>query len=149
MSDKNEPVETGETAEAPAPVRIEKRDFIREMAAEADLPLNVAGVAYEAFVKVLLLNIQNGNQVNLTGFGRFYRQRHAAHPSHYAATRSVDPYMKLKFSSARNVNKFMNSDPDEAGEMRVPGTRMNPPVLSAATRASLASLDLPDIDEGE
>jgi len=66
--------EDGESTETQ---RVDKRAFIRQLAKEADIPLCAAAQAYEAFIKVLFDNVRAGNQVNLTGFGKFYWQRHS------------------------------------------------------------------------
>ena len=121
MSDVTEPNDLDEGADGQD--RINKRDFIRKMATEADLPLNVTAVAYEAFVKTLLAEVRAGRRVNLTGFGRFTLQRHKGHSVHFGAG-VVDDYTVLRFSATQNANEFIDPQNQEVENARVPGTRM-------------------------
>jgi nucleoid DNA-binding protein len=105
------------------PERVDKRVFIRQMAKEADIPLYVAAQAYEAFIKTLFDNVRAGNQVNLTGFGKFYFRRHGGHQVQFGAGEKPD-YSVLKFSATRRANDFLDLVDDQAKDMRVPGTRV-------------------------
>lgn len=111
------------SAKESAAERIDKRQFIRLMAKEADVTLHVSAQTYEAFVKVLLDSVRNGNQVNLTGFGKFYWQRHGGHKVQFGAGQK-DDYTVLKFSATRASNQFLDLDEEEAKDSRVPGTRV-------------------------
>lgn len=107
--------------------RINKRDFIRQMALEAHLPKLVAERAYDAFMKTLLDNVRAGKQVNLTGFGKFYWQRHRGHPVRFGEPGQglVEDYTVLKFSATRDSNEFLGLDDEAAITARVPGTAIN------------------------
>lgn len=104
------------------PQRVDKRQFIRQMAKEANIPLYVAAQAYEAFIKTLFDNVRAGNQVNLTGFGKFYWQRHSGHT--VFGRKALDDYTVLKFSATRQANDFLDKADDEVADMKVPGTRV-------------------------
>jgi len=104
-------------------LRLDKRQFIRQIAKEANLPLYVAAQAYEAFVKTLLHNVREGAQINLTGFGKFYWQRHAGHKVQFGGG-PKDDYTVLKFSATRQSNEFLDLEDNEIKDIRVPGTRL-------------------------
>lgn len=107
----------------PGSQRVDKRAFIRQLAKEADIPLYVAAQAYEAFIKVLFDNVMAGNQVNLTGFGKFYWQRHIGHKVQFGAGEKPD-YTVLKFSATRQSNDFLDLEANEVQNAKVPGTRV-------------------------
>jgi len=88
--------EDGESTETQ---RVDKRAFIRQLAKEADIPLCAAAQAYEAFIKVLFDNVRAGNQVNLTGFGKFYWQRHSGHKVQFGAGEKPDYTAAASLSS--------------------------------------------------
>ena len=81
-------------------MRIDKRTFIRAMAQEADVPIELAAQACEALVKVLLEGVRKGSPVNITGFGKFYWQRHAGRKIQFGAGEPDDD-TALKFSATR------------------------------------------------
>lgn len=101
--------------------RVNKRAFIRAVAERAGLQLKDAEAFYGAFLSILLEYVRDGVQVNLTGFGRYYRQLHLGHPVRFGAKTTPD-YTVLRFSSTRKVNQFLDLDSDRAALTRVPGT---------------------------
>lgn len=130
--------------------RIDKRTFIRMMAKEADVPLYVAAQTYEAFVKVLLDSVRAGNTVNLTGFGKFYWQRHGGHQVQFGAGQMHD-YTVLKFSATRATNQFLDLEEDEALDKRVPGTRVkySQSVGEKLSRRGTPGYDAAAVDDGD
>jgi len=106
--------------------RINKREFIRKMAQEADLPINITSAAYEAFIKTLLEHVRAGTRVNLTGFGHFYWQRHKGHRVQFAGNKTgmVDDYTVLKFSATRESNEFLDKTDADLPGLKIPGTRV-------------------------
>ncbi|PDQ35490.1 MAG: hypothetical protein B5766_05340 [Candidatus Lumbricidophila eiseniae] len=122
MSDVTES-DSRESDDANKPPSINKRQFIRQMAKEADIPLYVAAQAYEAFIKTLFNNVRVGYQVNLTGFGKFFRRYHKGHVMQFGAGERPG-YIMLKFSATRKSNDFLDLTGDDAMDARVPGTRV-------------------------
>lgn len=91
--------------------RINKREFIREMAATMDVTLNAAEAAYDAFLGTVVSQTQQGRTVTLAGFGRFYRQIHAGHKVQFGGvTGKTNPYPLLKFSAAANANRALTDE---------------------------------------
>ncbi|MDP9903187.1 HU family DNA-binding protein [Arthrobacter bambusae] len=116
----------GQTGEN-EPRRISKRDFIREVALDAHLPYNVTERFYESFISTLLNHVRAGEQVNLTGFGRFYWQLHGGHTVKFSPKGKVDPYPVMRFSAARDLGGFLKLSDEEVKSTRVPGTRLMKP----------------------
>lgn len=141
MSDATKEPRDDAADEAP---RIDKRQFIRMMAKEADVPLYVAAQAYEAFVKVLLENVRLGAQINLTGFGKFYWQQHGGHKVQFGAGHKED-YKVLKFSATRKASEFLDYSEQKLREERVPGTR----VLGSQSVGEVLSPKNGAVDEDE
>lgn len=112
-------------AEHEGPERVDKRLFIRKMAQEAGLPLNVTERAYEAFLATLLGEVRAGRRVNLTGFGSFFWKQRKGHPVHFGhqAGARIEDYQVLKFQASRQSSGFLQRDPNEVVGARVPGTR--------------------------
>lgn len=91
--------------------RVSKREFIAEVARVAGVPVKTATAVYEAIVASLLDNVRRGVTVTLTGFGRFYGQKHKGHCVQFAdgGKDVIDDYTVLKFSATRSVNKSLDS----------------------------------------
>lgn len=111
-------------ADADGPTRISKREFIREVAQTAHLPINVTERFYESFIATLLNHVRAGDEVLLTGFGKFYWQRHDGHTVKFGGTRKIEPYPVMRFSSARDLNAFLKLNDEEVEASGIPGTRL-------------------------
>lgn len=109
------------------PRRISKRDFLREVAKDAHLPYTVTERFYESLISTLLSHVRAGEQVNLTGFGRFYWQLHGGHSVKFSPKGKVDPYPVMRFSAARELGGFLRLSDEEAKNTRIPGTRLSKP----------------------
>lgn len=59
--------------------------------------------------------------MNLTGFGRFYWQRHIGHTVQFGGRAKPD-YTVLMFSATRLTNAFLDLDENLARTTRAPGT---------------------------
>ncbi len=93
------------------PQRVSKREFIAEVSHASGVPAKVVTEVYDAAIEVLLGNVRRGNSVTLTGFGKFYAQRHRGHRVQFAngGGKTIGDYSVLKFSATRATNKSLGS----------------------------------------
>lgn len=91
--------------------RVSKREFISEVAQSSGQPVRVVTEVYDAMIERLLANVREGTPVTLTGFGKFYAQRHKGHRVQFAngGSKEIGDYSVLKFSATRTVNKSLGS----------------------------------------
>lgn len=93
--------------------RVSKREFIKRVARRAGVPTRVAALVYEATVEEILDTVSDSKRVTLTGFGKFFLQRHKGHRVTTIGDRAesatdlgeIADYSVLKFSATRAVNK--------------------------------------------
>lgn len=99
-------------------VRVSKREFISRVAHRSGLPVKVVSQLYDAGMAELMDIVTNGNQLMLTGFGRFYPQAHKGHRVQFADSDSkvIADYSVLKFSATRGVNKSLGRIPKPEAE---------------------------------
>lgn len=89
--------------------RVSKRKFIANVAHRSGLPIKVVGQVYDTGLAELMDIVSKGDQLMLTGFGKFYPQAHKGHRVQFADSGSkvIDDYHVLKFSATRSVNKLL------------------------------------------
>ena len=104
------------------PRRVSKRAFVRAVAARAGLPIKDADAFCDAYLACVLDYARANVQVTLTGFGKFYWQRHGGHKVQFGGGAKQD-YLVLKFSASDATNAFLAHDDDQARTTRVPGTK--------------------------
>lgn len=117
----------------PDPRRVSKRRFISRVASRSGQPIRVVNLVYESILDELMAAVCGGENVVLTGFGRFYRQAHKGHKVRFGKN-AVGDYPVLKFSASRSMNQLLEDDPagqayrdeaieedfeDESGKIRV------------------------------
>ena len=106
---------------------ITKRMFIRELAAATDLPLKDADRVYDEFIRIIVEHLRAGDQVTLTGFGKFTWKWAKGRPANIAPGITQQPprdYPSVQFRSTPVVNRFVASPGELAEGRRVPGTRL-------------------------
>lgn len=98
---------TTESAEA----RVNKREYLNRIARRAGVPVRVASLVYDAAVEELIEIVSQGEKLTLTGFGKFYPQKHKGHrvrvgfgDGEGGEDSEVGDYNVLKFSATRAVN---------------------------------------------
>lgn len=97
------------------PGRVSKREFVQRVARRGNLPLPVAQQVYDALIEELIDLVSKGNNVTLTGFGKFYPQEHKGHRVRFAdadGSSQIDDYTVLKFSATRAVNRSVQVPED-------------------------------------
>lgn len=83
--------------------------LLKETSHESGVKLNVVRSVYNSLVSVLLQNLENGNRINMTGFGSFYVQKHKGHPVQFNKKKSsISDYNVVKFSVAGSVKRKFN-----------------------------------------
>jgi DNA-binding protein HU-beta len=94
--------------------RVSKREFVSRVAKRAGVPVRIASHVYDSVIEEILDIVGNGNDLTLTGFGKFYPQMHKGHRVRVADANGkfsdaegaeIDNYAVLKFSATRSVNK--------------------------------------------
>lgn len=124
----------------PDPRRVSKREFISRVASRSGQPIRVVNLVYESILDELMAAVCGGENVVLTGFGRFYRQAHKGHKVRFGKN-AVGDYPVLKFSASRSMNQLLEDDPagqaylddaiDEAFDDEFGGIRARPAVLAS------------------
>ena len=77
-----------------------KSDFVDKLAAETGFTKKDAGAAVDAFLKVVSDSLEKGEDVQFTGFGKFYVQKREARDG-------INPQTKKKIKiKATKVPKF-------------------------------------------
>ena len=107
--------------------RTHKRILIRATARRAGVTIRAAERVYNALLLEIVNRALNGSPVNLTGFGRFYVQKHTGHfvqltqcddPSrgyHFASSGLADSpewkpdYFVMRFSTSRSLSRVLAS----------------------------------------
>jgi DNA-binding protein HU-beta len=79
---------------------VTKAEFVDRLAAKSGLTKKDAAGVVDAFVEVITESLKNGEDVQFTGFGKFYVQARAAREG-------INPQTKAKITiPASNVPKF-------------------------------------------
>lgn len=88
--------------------RVSKREFLAQVASRSGIPLRTVNLVYENILDELMEITTRGDQLMLTGFGKFYPQAHKGHRVQFAdSAGAIDDYAVLKFSATRSVNKAL------------------------------------------
>ena len=85
--------------------KVNKESFLESVA--KDTGMSVASIAsvYNSMVKVAEEVAVSGKELSLTGFGRFYLQRHKGHPVQFGTpSEKVHDYVVYKFSASNVLN---------------------------------------------
>lgn len=92
--------------------RVSKKKFISAVAKRSGYPVRVVTLVYDAAIAELLDVVKRGDQLMLTGFGRFYGQKHKGHRVQFAddGQKRIDDYSVLKFSATRDVNRQLDDN---------------------------------------
>lgn len=77
-----------------------KSDFVDQLAAKTGFTKKDAGAAVDAFIEVVTESLESGDDVQFTGFGKFYVQQRDAREG-------INPQTKQKIKiAATKVPKF-------------------------------------------
>lgn len=95
--------------------RVSKREFLARVSGNSHIPARTVNRVYDAIIAELMDTMRRGDQLMLTGFGKFYRQEHKGHRVQFAdkGSSAIDDYFVLKFSATRNLNKALVEKPEE------------------------------------
>jgi DNA-binding protein HU-beta len=79
---------------------VTKSDFVDQLAAKTGFTKKDAGAAVDAFIEVVTESLESGDDVQFTGFGKFYVQQRDAREG-------INPQTKQKIKiAATKVPKF-------------------------------------------
>jgi len=110
--------------------RVHKREFIRALSRESYMPYHLAERMYEAFLKVLLDHIQNGDTVVLQGFGNFSWRTHRGRKIAWMTEgdtgepQVTGEYKTILFSPSRELKNYINLDKEQLEKTAPPGLRL-------------------------
>lgn len=98
--------------------RVSKKKFISAIAKRTGYPVRAVTAIYDAALEELMSVVKRGDQLMLTGFGRFYGQRHKGHRVQFGVEgeKRIKDYSVLKFSSVRAINQQLDES-DENPEV--------------------------------
>jgi nucleoid DNA-binding protein len=96
--------------------RISKRAFLAHVAGRSQIPVKTVNRVYDTILDELMDIMRRGDQLMLTGFGKFYPQAHKGHRVQFAdgGSEAIDDYFVLKFSATRSVNKALAEEPSDS-----------------------------------
>lgn len=99
--------------ELEGPTRVSKREFLGRVSDRSEIPARTVRRVYDTIIAELMDTMRRGDQLMLTGFGKFYPQAHKGHRVQFADNGfdAIDDYFVLKFSATRNVNKALAVKP--------------------------------------
>ena len=79
--------------------KINKNEFLENIAAKHNISVADARSAYDLIVDEIRCVICSGSDLSVTGFGTFSLQKHKGHPVQFKSKRgTVDDYVVLKFA---------------------------------------------------
>lgn len=98
--------------------RVSKREFLAQVSNRSHIPAKTVNRVYDTILAELMDIVTRGDQLMLTGFGKFYPQAHKGHRVQFAdsGTEAIDDYYVLKFSATRSVNKSLVQKPSDSDE---------------------------------
>jgi nucleoid DNA-binding protein len=102
-------------SEQDGPNRVSKREFLAQVSGRSHIPARTVSRVYDTIIAELMDTMRRGDQLMLTGFGKFYPQAHKGHRVQFAdnGASAIDDYFVLKFSATRNVNKALAQKPSD------------------------------------
>lgn len=102
--------------EQPEQQRVSKREFLAQVSTRSRIPAKTVNRVYDTILAELMDTMRRGDQLMLTGFGKFYPQAHKGHRVQFAdnGVEAIDDYFVLKFSATRSVNKSLMQEPSDA-----------------------------------
>lgn len=91
---------------------IGKLSFIDHLCKNMGCTSKEAKVIYEAFMKVLIQNIIEENEIILTGFGKFTVSPHKGHHVHFTDEndKKITDYLTIKFKPSVTLRRKINSN---------------------------------------
>ena len=94
--------------------KVNKNEFLGEIAEKTGLELNVVKTVYNAFVDEIRSVVCRGEDLSLTGFGSFSLKKHKGHPVQFEAkTDKVKDYVVLKFAASDVLMSNIRRDYDK------------------------------------
>lgn len=86
--------------------KVSKRELIKKMAKDNNMSVAKATRCYDLVIGEIIDTIIENKQVNLSGFGNFYLQKHKGHPVQFeSADQKVDDYVVFKFTASDTLNQ--------------------------------------------
>ena len=121
--------------------RISKREFLSRIAGETRIQPKTVSRVYDAMISELIDITRSGDQLMLSGFGKFYPQPHKGHRVQFAEGGSevIEDYFVLKFSATREVNKSLAQKPSD----------IQPDIADQLAESMPAESEIAEMDQGE
>jgi len=104
--------------------RVSRREFLMQVSKRTGISVKTVTHVYDTMLDELMDTLVRGDQLTLTGFGKFYSQPHKGHRVQFAGGGSevINDYRVLKFSATRAVNRSLAQEPKPRPERLTDGT---------------------------
>lgn len=90
--------------------KINKEMFIAAVAERTGLTQATVSTVFDAYQEEIIDRVTNNEEVSITGFGRFYLQRHKGHPVQFSSmNETVHDYVVFKFSASNVLNNKLRT----------------------------------------
>lgn len=90
--------------------KINKEMFIAAVAERTGLTQATVSTVFDAYQEEIIDRVTNNEEVSITGFGRFYLQRHKGHPVQFSImNETVHDYVVFKFSASNVLNNKLRT----------------------------------------
>lgn len=90
---------------------IPKSKFLAECSSNSGIDIDVLTESYEAITNEIVNQVNNGRDVKLAGFGRFWLQKHKQHNRNFGAKSpndAPDYYVTLKYTASALVKNKLD-----------------------------------------
>lgn len=97
---------------------VTKKDLISQFSQEMDLPVKSSALLVNSLLGLIIKNLAEGNEVDLTGFGKFCVKSRAARNGISPLTREViviPPSMTVKFTVKKGLRDAVNAPVEDCG----------------------------------
>lgn len=85
--------------------KVNKELFVSSIAEKTGMTNAAVSKVVDAYHDEIIDRVSNNEEVSMTGFGRFYVQRHKGHPVQFSPSHEkVQDYVVFKFSASNVLN---------------------------------------------
>ena len=84
-----------------------KRDIIKKIAQDTDMPVRHVDKVYESMVKNIIEVVDNGEEVNLRGFGKFGSTTKLYTKVNFVENFKPKELTRLKFKASKAINRTL------------------------------------------
>ena len=90
--------------------KVNREMLIASVAARTGMTQAAISTVFDAYQEEIIDRVTNNEEVSITGFGRFYIQRHKGHPVQFSnVSETVHDYVVFKFSASNVLNNKLRT----------------------------------------